>query len=196
MKKYYAGLFLLLATLIFFSWGSIRISSRVTDEKWLEVESTKVRDDFEQISQAYKTHDFEHVREFLHRRVRVSEGAPAAYENRFDEIIEQFDSEDVSIEHFFISETPLFYQSRDDDYVIIPTSMVVSYGFGKSRFTGFLLGHKRTSDSAWKYVDMSGNWEQPRRVIRQHFYDMPKDIPIPQGTMDYVDPEKEMTTEA
>ncbi|MEW4456134.1 hypothetical protein AB1L30_25945 [Bremerella sp. JC817] len=187
MLKVYAGALLLVIVLIVCSLGRFNPASRVIDSRWVAKENSSVDSDTAVIFTALQQKDFGIVRSMLPLEVTSAE-SDRNYYDRYQDILNDLESDSVRIQQMVVASNAEFYQSRQHDWVVVPTEAVVAYADGQVLQRGFLLGVRAKDETAWSYLDFTINWQHSRQFIELLFPEIPKNIPLPECTATYHDP--------
>lgn len=189
MKYVYIGVFLILIVLVVSSWGPINPSWRIDDEDWIATEPPQVISDVKRILNGIREKDFTLSFELMDPKLLVSADAPKTFQPSYQDYIDHVQPETVTFEEISLTSEPEFFRSRYEDFAILRTKSILVFINSKTVQTGFILARRGHDDQHWNYSDFSAGWSNAEAIVRYHFFDLPKDFPIPECKIEFIAPE-------
>ena len=138
------------------------VSSASTDE------SARVQEDYRRYTLAAESGDWDTIFSLTHPKVIEASGGRDA--------MRQQARPAVKVVSISFPTAPTFLKGRENEYVVVPWTMVISAGERRIEATGSQLGVRSSGSSQWTYMDGSG---QDRAELTQHFPDFPADYQFP-----------------
>ncbi|RCS54607.1 hypothetical protein DTL42_05595 [Bremerella cremea] len=186
IKYVYIGLFVVLAVLIVSSWGTINPSWQIKDTDWIAKESPQVISDAKRILDGIREKDFTSSFELMDPKLLLSAEVPQTFQPSYQDYIDHIQPENVTFEEISITSEPKFFRSKYDDFAILQTKSILVFRDSKTEQVGFILARRGREDQHWKYADFSAGWVNAKDIVRYHFPDLPKNLPIPDSKTKFI----------
>ncbi|PQO41660.1 hypothetical protein [Blastopirellula marina] len=123
----------------------------------------------------------EELLKFTHPKVVALMGGPEQTKKTLKLILGKFKEMGMKLDEFKFSADPIFLETEQSHFVIVPTNSIMSMGGKKVESQNYQFGQKSKSDKTWKYIEGS---RLNQDNVRQFFPDFPKDFEFPKTKRD------------